>query len=412
MAEPMSTLSPEKLNASSNAMRYEDDLDIYDEGPSSPFLENVEPDNQENIAPSIATTPAKQNLIELEDEDVPQSAFKVESGKKAGLKERSSPLKKSPVKNLMEDFVEAAAAPTPNRSRASTLRSSPGKQQILEDLEGNTTQTPNRSRASTLRGSPLKSPSKSPAKSYIADERPSSSGSIRTRKSRSPSKSSVLSSVPSDFDVEATPRASSLGAAIDLAPTPSKRPSPSQTPSRRGAELRDNEGLTVATDRFIQDADLDRSHKRRKSYENQYEVNMEADITDFNPDATTPDIDDTRFSDFSEMPGLDMTQFASFRKSPTKKGDVSERKHSLPRYTDASTGHTSRTPTNDSFYSPPLATHTFANAPPIVQGQRHHKLATRFHGTNSVFRSITEQHTFACQRYVERRAKSPLVLPE
>jgi hypothetical protein len=324
MAEPMSTLSPEKVNANSNAMQYEDDLDIYDEGPSSPFLENVEPNNQENVAPSIAATPAKQSLIDFEDDNVPQSAFKVDSGKKAALKERSSPLKKSPAKNLLEDFQEAAAAPTPNRSRASTLRSSPGKQQILEDLEAPTTQTPNRSRASTLRGSPLKSPSKPPAKSYMADERPGSSGSVRSRKTRSPSKSSVLSSVPSDFDVEATPRAPSLGAAIDLTPTSSKRPSPSQTPSRRRAELRDNEGLTVAANKFIEDADLDRSRKRRKSYENQYEVNMEADITDFNPDATTPDIDDTRFSDFSEMPGLDMTKFASFRKSPTKKGDVSE----------------------------------------------------------------------------------------
>lgn len=327
MAEPMSTLSPEKVNAASNAMQYEDDLDIYDEGPSSPFLENVEPDNQENVAPSVTTTPAKQSLIDLEDENIPQSTIKVASAKKAGLKERSSPLKKSPVKNLLEDFVEAAAAPTPNRSRASTLKSSPSKQQVLDDVEGNTTQTPNRSRASTLRGSPLKSPSKSPTKAYIAEERPSSSGCVRTRKSRSPSKSSVLSSVPSDFDVEATPRPPSLGAAIDLAPTPSKRPSPSQTPSRRGAELRDNEGLTVAANRFMEDADLDRSHKRRKSHENQYEVNMEADITDFNPDATTPDIDDTRFSDFSEMPGLDMTKFASFRKSPTKNGDVSESRY-------------------------------------------------------------------------------------
>lgn len=74
----------------------------------------------------------------------------------------------------------------------------------------------------------------------------------------------------------------------------------------------------------MDDVDIDRNHKRRKSYENNYEVNMEADITDFNPDATTPDLDDTRFSDFSEMPGLDMTKFASFGKSPTKRGDVSE----------------------------------------------------------------------------------------
>ena len=367
----MSTLSPEKVNANSNAMHYDDDLDIYDEGPSSPFLENVE-DNQENIAPSVTATPAKQQLIDLEDENVPQSAFKVESGKKAGLKERSSPLKKSPVKNLLEDFKDAAV-PTPNRSRASTLKSSPAKQYIVEDFEAATTQTPNRSRASTLRGSPAKSP----AKLHIAEERPGSSMSSRTRKSRSPSKSSVLSSVPSDFDVEATPRARSLGAAIDLVPTSSKRPSPSpsQTPSKHSAELRDNEGLTVAANRFIEDADVGRSHKRRKSHENQYEVNMEADITDFNPEATTPDIDDTRFSDFSEMPGLDMTKFASFRKSPTKKGDVSEIKYSGERSTDASTGDTTRTHTNDSFHSPSIRTHTFANASPLIQGQRHHKFA-------------------------------------
>lgn len=371
----MSTLSPEKVNANSNAMQYEDDLDIYDEGPSSPFLENVEPDNQENVAPSVAATPVKQQLIELEDDNVPQSAFKIESSKKTALKERSSPLKKSPVKNLLEDFEEAAAASTPNRSRASTLRSSPSKQKIIEDFEVATAQTPNRSRTSTLRGSPAKSPSKSPAKSYMADERPGSSGSVRTRKSRSPSKSSVLSSVPSDFDIEATPRAPSLGAAIDLAPTSSKRPSPSQTPSRHGPELRDNEGLTVAANRFMEDADIGRSHKRRKSHENQYEVNMEADITDFNPDATTPDIDDTRFSDFSEMPGLDMTKFASFRKSPTKKGDVSESEHRGQHGTDAFTGDTTRTPTNDSFHSPPLGTHTFAYTSPLVQRQRYHKSA-------------------------------------
>lgn len=311
----MSTLS--LVNANANAMQYDDDLDIYDEGPSSPFLEHVEQDNQENVAPSIATTPVKGQLFGSEDELVPQSAFKVDSGKKAGLQERSSPPKKSPVKNLLDDFEEAAVQ-TPNRSRAgsSTPKSSTARQHMIEEFEVAKAQTPNRSRASTLRGSP--------AKSCVAEERPGSSMSNRTRKSRSPSKSSVLSSVPSDFDVEVTPRAPSLGAAIDLAPTPSKRPSPSQTPFRHGAELRDNEGLTVATNRFMDDVDTGRSHKRRKSHENQYEVNMEADITEFNPDATTPDFDDTRFSDFSEMPGLDMTKFATFRRSPTKNGDVSE----------------------------------------------------------------------------------------
>ena len=342
MAKPMSMLSPEKINASSNTTQYNDDLDIYEEGPSSPFLEDVERDNQENVAPSVAATPAKQQLIDFEEDSVPQSAFRVESGKKGGLKERNSPLKKSPVNNLLGDF-EDAAMQTPNRSRANTLKSSPVKQPVVEDFEAMTAQTPNRSRASTLKSSPAKqhvveefeaataqTPDgsyasariNSPAKSQIGEERPGSVMSNRTRKSRSPSKSSVLSSVPSD--IEATPRAPSLGAAIELTPTPSKRPSPSQTPSRRGAELRDNEGLTVAANRFMEDAEIDRSRKRRKSHENQYEVDMEADITEFNPDATTPDFDDTRFSDFSEMPGLDMTKFASFNKSPTKDGDVSE----------------------------------------------------------------------------------------
>lgn len=316
MAEPMSTLSPEKVNANSNAMQYEDDLDIYDEGPSSPFLEHVEQDNQENVAPSVAATPVKGQLIDFEDEHAPQSAFKIESSKRVGLKVRNSPLKKSPVKNLLEDFEEASVQ-TPNRSRASTLKTSPPKQHALEDCGVAETQTPNRSLASTLRGSP--------AKSHVTEERPNSSMSNRTRKDRSLSKSSVLSSVPSDFDVEATPRAPSLGAAVELAPTSSKRPSPSQTPSRHVAELRDNEGLTVAANRFAEDADPGQSYKRRKSHENQYKVNMEADITDFNPEATTPDVDDTRFSDFSEMPGLDMTKFASFRKSPNKNGDVSKR---------------------------------------------------------------------------------------
>jgi hypothetical protein len=320
MAEPMSTLSPEKVNAHSNAVQYEDELDIFDEA-SSPFVEDVEQDNQENVAPSIAATPSKHSLLDFDDENVPQSAFKIESGKKTASR-RSSPLK-SPAKNLFDDFMDAAA-PTPNRSRASTLRSSPSKQHKVEDLEIGTTHTPNKSRASTVRRSPAKSPAKSPLKSNFYEEAPGSSTSSRTRKNRSPSQSSALSSVPSDFDVEATPRAPSLSAAFGLPPSSSKRPSPSQTPSRHSAELRDNEGLTVAANRFIEDADLDRSHKRRKSHENQYEVNMEADITDFNPDATTPDFDDTRFSDFSEMPGLDMTKFASLKKSPLKKGDVSK----------------------------------------------------------------------------------------
>lgn len=316
----MSTLSPEKVNAHSNAMQFEDELDIFGEA-SSPFVENVEQDNQENVAPSVAATPSKHSLLDFDDNNVPQSAFKIESGKKTASR-RSSPLK-SPVKNLFDDFVDAAA-PTPSRSRASTLRSSPSKQHKIEDLEIGTTHTPTRSRVSAIRSSPAKSPVKSPLKSSFTEEAPGSSTSSRTRKNRSPSQSSALSSVPSDFDVEATPRAPSLGAAFDLPPSSSKRPSPSQTPSRHGAELRDNEGLTVAANRFVEDADLDRSHKRRKSHENQYEVDMEADITDFNPEATTPDIDDTRFSDFSEMPGLDMTKFASLKKSPSKRGGVSE----------------------------------------------------------------------------------------
>lgn len=371
----MSTLSPEKMNAHSNAaMHFEDELDIFDEGPSSPFLENVEQDNQENVAPSIAATPSKHQLADSDDKSLPQSAFKIDTGKATALRERSSPIKSSPAKNLFEDFIDAAAS-TPNRSRASTLRSSPSKQQRIEDLETSKLQTPNGSRAGTIRGSPVKSPAKSPARSHLNEEQPGSSTSSRTRRIRSLSKSSVLSSVPSDFDVEATPRAHSLGAAFDVAPTSSKRPSPSQTPSRHVAELRDNEGLTVAASRFIEDADLDRSHKRRKSHENQYEVNMEADITDFNPEATTPDIDDTRFSDFSEMPGLDMTNFASLKKSPSKKGDVSDSDQLGNHVANLSLGNTARTPTNDTFYDSPIEAHTLAYSTSLIPRQRHNKPA-------------------------------------
>jgi hypothetical protein len=67
---------------------------------------------------------------------------------------------------------------------------------------------------------------------------------------------------------------------------------------------------------------------RQRSHEDKYDIDLDIDNTDYNPDGpdlTSADIDDTSFSMFSEMPGIDMTKFAFLQKSPTKDGllDVS-----------------------------------------------------------------------------------------
>jgi hypothetical protein len=75
--------------------------------------------------------------------------------------------------------------------------------------------------------------------------------------------------------------------------------------------------------KFMDDAhsDHERSSKRRKSQEDHFDLDLDVDFPDFNPDksdAAPADIDDTCFSDFSEMPGLDMTKFSMLKKSPQK----------------------------------------------------------------------------------------------
>jgi peptidoglycan hydrolase CwlO-like protein len=295
MADPMSPLSPEKLNATPHSVPLDDDLDMgWTEPPSSPFLEHVEPDNQENIAPATASTPVK-SLLDF-DEDVPQSAFKTSPEKKGGLKERSSPPKRSPVKNLMDSFEEEpVGSTTPTRIATPSRIATPTR-----------IATPNRG-TTPIRSTPKMS---SPAKEAM-DEQSEPATVTRMRKGRSPSKPSQTPSV------SATPRVLSLGEAIDLQPTPSKRPSAFQQ-----EPLRDNEGLTTAM-RFMDDAqsDRERSSKRRKSQEDHFDLDLDVDFSDYNPDkpgTTSAEIDDTCFSDFSEMPGLDMTKFSMLKRSPQK----------------------------------------------------------------------------------------------
>src|ERR1044071_6261931 len=99
MAEPMSTVSQESLNASSNSMLIDDDFDMtFHDPPSSPFVSHIDINDQENIAPNVVPTPSKP-LVDLND--MPQSAFKVSPEKRFGLKDRTSPIKSSPAKNLI-----------------------------------------------------------------------------------------------------------------------------------------------------------------------------------------------------------------------------------------------------------------------------------------------------------------------
>ncbi|KAH7356277.1 hypothetical protein BKA66DRAFT_501826 [Pyrenochaeta sp. MPI-SDFR-AT-0127] len=299
MADSMSTLSPEKLPASSDSMLMDDDFDItFHDQPSSPFVSHIEHDDQENIAPNAAITPSKP-LVDSSD-DVPQSAFKISTEKKFGLKERASPIKNSPVKNLMEDFEEAA------------LDRSAGSQR------------------SPKKSSPVKHPS-------IAQPDPAMS--MRSYNSQSPSRPS-------------------LAPAVNLAqPMPSVEDGPSGTlssPSRRslsyhrGHSLRDNEGLTVAM-RLTEEARME-THEtltRQISQEDDFDIDLGMDNTDFNPDGpdiTSADVDDTCFSTFSEMPGLDMTKFAFLKQSPAKDGQPGATPRARPQMTPSTIRHTERTP--------------------------------------------------------------------
>ncbi|KAH5367820.1 hypothetical protein HBI48_058250 [Parastagonospora nodorum] len=273
MAEPMSMLSPEKLNASSNSIHTDDDFDMtFHDPPSSPFVSHIEINDQENIAPGEMATPSK-SLLDFDD--VPQSAFKVSPEKKSGLKERASPMKTSPVKNLMGDFEDAAREESTS-GRSSPRKSSPGKK--------------------------------------LSMERSESAMSSRSRKSQSPSK---LSRTPS---AEPIHRAPTFETDAEVLPTPSSRASS----SHREPVLRENEGLTVAM-KFMEEMRTERQETlvRQRSYEDKYDIDLDIDNTEFNPDGpslTSADVDDTSFSMFSEMPGIDMTKFAFLQKSPTKDG--------------------------------------------------------------------------------------------
>lgn len=271
----MSNLSPEKVNANAHSNTLDDDFDItFNEPPSSPFVENVEQDNQENIAPNAARTPVKP-LLDFED-DVPQSAFRVSPEKRLGLKERTSPAKMSPVKNLMDDFEDAA-------------------------MEAST-----RSHNSPQKSSPTKGPSNEPSE-------PASNS--QSRENMSPSKDVHTASF--DHRQNFTP----LGNTVSQKLHASSSSSPSRpTSSHQGSALRDNEGLTIAM-KHMEDHE---GPTRQATQDDDFELDLGLDNTDFNPDGpdlTSADVDDTCFSNFSEMPGIDMTKFAFMKQSPAKRDE-------------------------------------------------------------------------------------------
>ncbi|KAF2687123.1 hypothetical protein K458DRAFT_429090 [Lentithecium fluviatile CBS 122367] len=274
MAEPMSTLSPEKLNIASNPIASNDDdfETAWHDPPSSPFVSHLEHDDQENVAPTVAPTPVKS----LIDFDEPQSAFKVSPEKKAGfgfeLKERTSPVKKSPSRQLLDEFEDEAL-------RASPKKSSPVKQ--------------------------------------LAIERPESAMSSGSRRS-SPSKSARNASTESTQRLPVALRDDGP----DILPTPSKR----QSSPHKEPALRDNEGLTVAM-KYMEETRSERHEERSTTYHTHNGIPELDDTgiedTEFNPDGpelSSLDMDDTCFSAFSEMPGVDMTKFAVLRNSPTRNG--------------------------------------------------------------------------------------------
>jgi hypothetical protein len=281
MAEPMSTVSPEKLNSAYNpTASNDDDFDMtWHDPPSSPFVSHLDHDDQENVAPSAGPTPVK-SLMNFDDEP-PQSAFKISPEKKSGsgfgLKERNSPVKKSSSRQLLDEF----------------------KQEAVGSDAG--------SRASPKKSSPVKQP---------ATERPESAMSSRSRRS-SPAKSSRN---PSAESTQRLP-VSNLNDVPEILPTPSKRPSS----SHKEPALRENKGLTVAM-RFMEETRSE-SHERSTTYQTNTHVPELDDTgmedTEFNadgPELSALDIDDTCFSAFSEMPGVDMTKFAVLRNSPTRNG--------------------------------------------------------------------------------------------
>ncbi|KAF1921181.1 hypothetical protein BDU57DRAFT_488674 [Ampelomyces quisqualis] len=305
MADPISSPSPEVMNASSHSMHTDDDFDMtFHDPPSSPFVSHIDINNQENMAPGVAPIPSKP-LADLDH--VPQSAFKVSPEKKFGLQERSSDTRTSPVKNLMDDFQEVAREDG-SRGRRNPKRHSP------------TEQTPM--------------------------ERPESALSARSHISQSPSKSSRE---PSAEATQCTPLLETQPSAASQAP--SDRPSSSHNERM----LRENEGLTVAM-KFVDEMRTERQETltRSRSYDDKYDLDLDVDNTEFNPDGpelTSADIDDTGFSMFSEMPGLDMTKFAFLHNSPTKNG-LLDTPRARTQITPSTVRRTDRTPspTSRRFY--------------------------------------------------------------
>lgn len=271
----MSTLSPEKFNGHSNSILLDDDFDMtFNEPPSSPFVSHIDNDDQENIAPRATYTPVKP-LLDFED-DVPQSAFRVSPEKKFGLKERPSPAKMSPAKNLMDDFEEAALK-TSTESQSSPKKSSPAKQPGLERSE-----------------------------SFM---------SSRSRKSQSPTKFSRAVSADSTQHVLTLEDSAPISSA-----TTNRLASP-----HKDVALRDNEGLTMAIKYTEIPPESHENLTTQNSHEDDIDLYSSLDNTDFNPDGlelTSGDVDDTCFSNFSEMPGLDMTKFAFLKQNSADGGPI------------------------------------------------------------------------------------------
>ncbi|KAF2747425.1 hypothetical protein M011DRAFT_477477 [Sporormia fimetaria CBS 119925] len=297
MAEPMSDLSPVKLN--SQAIPIDEDSGSWHEPPSSPFISHVDND-QENIAPpGLATSTPMKPSHTLEDE-IPQSAIRV------GPKERVSSTKRSPAKHLPNEvlgsaFGESIAAP------ASPRKTSPIKRAGLERSDSAAS---NRSRNNS---SPTKH-SRTPSVEQVQ----SLSYNDRTRPSTAEEQTSTL-----------------------------KRGSFSTF--RAEPALRDNEGLTVAM-KMREETRVEKQEARTTHHTGLAEdvlgdyAEIEDDDFAFDGhDATSVTMDDTCFSNFSEMPNLDMTKFAFLKKtSPTK--DVEATPRARPQITPSTVRRLERTP--------------------------------------------------------------------
>jgi hypothetical protein len=278
MAGPLGELSPEKLNSPS-IPTHDNDMSWHDP-PSSPFVSNVEID-QENMAPpeAAASTPIKSHNDTCE----PQSAFKLASPSKSQepLKQRSPAKQQSPLKPLLDGFEE------PSLHQSFGERRSPKK------------------------SSPVKG---------VAMERPGSSMSDNSHMDLSPAK------------VNATPSQQTSRTTTSPKHSISENFSSSvkRAKTQHETSLRDNEGLTVAI-KMMEETHTERRERSSSIHTERALADLddfnEMEDTDFNadgPDNTSLTVDDTCFSTFSEMANLDMTKFAFLKKSPTKAGSMDQ----------------------------------------------------------------------------------------